>query len=153
MFLISLPFNHLPWLKFKVAALAWETFGPEQKLSLTSSSCFIFFTHTIKGTKNPPYLHNIPTHYSSLSKTGMQIISYLFQEFTSCLHTITYKSRLTQKKLYKKTNAIFRCMGKTGLSHYIFSEFSLRPFEVVEVEWKSASKFWGCDLEILKIIK
>ena len=31
-------------------------------------------------------------------------------------------------------------MGKTGLTHDIFFEFSLRPFEVVEVEWKSASK-------------
>ena len=33
-----------------------------------------------------------------------------------------------------------------------FFEVSVRPFEVVEVEWKSASKFWGCDLEFLKII-
>ena len=39
-------------------------------------------------------------------------------------------------------------MGKTGLSHDFFFEFSLRPFEVVEVKWKSVSKFWGCDLEI-----
>ena len=38
-------------------------------------------------------------------------------------------------------------------THDIFFEISLRPFEVIEVEWKSASKFWGCDLEILKIIK
>ena len=43
-------------------------------------------------------------------------------------------------------------MGKTGLSHDIFFEFSLRPFEVVEVEWKSASKFWGCDPEIWYLI-
>ena len=26
------------------------------------------------------------------------------------------------------------CMGKTGLSHDIFFEFSLRPFEAVEAE-------------------
>ena len=45
--------------------------------------------------------------------------------------TITYKSSLTQKKLYKKTNAIFPIDTKT---HDIFVEFSLRPFEVVEVE-------------------
>ena len=41
-------------------------------------------------------------------------------------------------------------MGKTGLSHDIFFEFSVGPFEVVEVEWKSRSNFWGCDLEILQ---
>ena len=32
-------------------------------------------------------------------------------------------------------------MGKTGLSHDIFFKFSLRPFEVVEVEWRSILNF------------
>ena len=31
------------------------------------------------------------------------------------LNTITYKSRLTQKKLHKKTNAIFSIYGKNGI--------------------------------------
>ena len=42
-------------------------------------------------------------------------------------------------------------MGETGLSHDIFFKFSLRPFEVVEVEWRSmlnfeavTSKFCNC---------
>ena len=42
-------------------------------------------------------------------------------------------------------------MGETGLSHDIFFKFSLWPFEVVEVEWRSmlnfeaaTSKFWNC---------
>ena len=30
-------------------------------------------------------------------------------------YTITYKSSLTQKKLYKKTNAIFSMYGKNGI--------------------------------------
>ena len=50
------------------------------------------------------------------------------------LHTITFKSRLTQKKLSKKTDAILASMGGMGLTHDIFFEFSLRPFEVVEAE-------------------
>ena len=51
------------------------------------------------------------------------------------LYTITYKSRLTQKKNCTKKPMVFLVsMGKTGLSHDIFFEFSVRPFEVVEVE-------------------
>ena len=53
--------------------------------------------------------------------------------------TITYKSSLTPQKMYKKTNAIFSMYGKNGIIPWLFFEFSLRPFEVVEVEWKSAS--------------
>ena len=49
-------------------------------------------------------------------------------------YTITYKSRLTQKKLHNKTDGNLVSMGKTGLSHDIFFEFSVGPFEVVEVE-------------------
>ena len=50
-------------------------------------------------------------------------------------YTITYKSRLTQKKLYKKTDAIFSIYGRNGIKpwHFFF-EFSLGPFEVVEAE-------------------
>jgi len=63
-------------------------------------------------------------------------------------HTITYKSRLTQTKLYKKRDAIFSIYERNGIMPWHFFKFSLRPFEVVEVKWQSASKFWGCDLEI-----
>ena len=35
-------------------------------------------------------------------------------------YTITYKSRLTQKKLHNKTDGNLVSMGKTGLSHDIF---------------------------------
>ena len=38
------------------------------------------------------------------------------------------------KKWHKKTMLFLASMGKTGLTHDIFFEFSLRPFEVVEVE-------------------
>ena len=38
------------------------------------------------------------------------------------------------KKLYKKTMLFLASMGETGLTHDIFFEFSLRPFEVVEAE-------------------
>ena len=41
-------------------------------------------------------------------------------------------------------------MGKTGLTHDIFFEFSLRPFEVVEVEWKLRLIFWGCNFQLLQ---
>ena len=36
------------------------------------------------------------------------------------LYTITYKSRLTQKKLHKKTNAIFSIYGKNGINPWHF---------------------------------
>ena len=35
-------------------------------------------------------------------------------------YTITYKSSLTQKKLYKKTNAIFSMYGKNGIIPWHF---------------------------------
>jgi hypothetical protein len=38
------------------------------------------------------------------------------------------------KLLYKKTVLFLASMGETGLTHDIFFEFSLRPFEVVEAE-------------------
>ena len=61
-------------------------------------------------------------------------------------NTITYKPRLTQKKNCTKKPMLFLAsMGKTGLCHDIVFIFSLRPFQV---ECQSASKFWGCDLEI-----
>ena len=37
-------------------------------------------------------------------------------------NTITYKSRLTQKKLYKKTMLFLVSMGETGLTHDIFKK-------------------------------
>ena len=49
--------------------------------------------------------------------------------------TITYKSRLTPKKMAQKKRCYFLAfMGKTGLSHDIFFKFSVGPFEVVEVK-------------------
>ena len=36
------------------------------------------------------------------------------------LYTITYKSRLTQKKWHKKTDAIFSIYGKNGINPWIF---------------------------------
>ena len=54
--------------------------------------------------------------------------------FTTVQHTITYKSRLTQKKLYNKPMLFLASMGETGLSHDIFFKFSLWPFEVIEAE-------------------
>ena len=50
------------------------------------------------------------------------------------LHTITYKSRLNQKILYKKTDASFCIYGRNGINPWHFFEFSLGPFEVVEAE-------------------
>ena len=91
------------------------------------------------------YLHSNRTN--GLSKyLGLFILSILW---LILYHTITYKSRLTQKKIAQKKPMLFLAsMGKTGLCHDIFFKFSLRPFEVVEVEWHLASKFWGCDLKI-----
>ena len=55
------------------------------------------------------------------------------------------------KKIAQKKECYFLAsLGETGLCHDIFLKFSLGP---IEVEWKSASKFWGCNLEFLKIIK
>ena len=68
--------------------------------------------------------------------------------------TITYKSRLTQltpKQLYKKKGWYFSIYGRNGIMPWFFFKFSLRPFEVVEVEWQSilnfevaTSKFCNC---------
>ena len=56
------------------------------------------------------------------------------------LHTITYKSRLTPKNGTKKPMLFLASMGKTGLTHDIFFEFSLGPFEVIEAEGGSLVK-------------
>ena len=55
-----------------------------------------------------------------------------------------------KKNCTKKPMLFLVSMGKTGLSHDIFFEFSLRPFEVIEVAWKSRLHFWGCDLQHCK---
>ena len=68
-------------------------------------------------------------------------------------NTITYKSSLTPKKLYKKTNAIFSIYEKTGLSHDIFFEFSLRPFEVVEAKGGRLVKEANFEAEIFFLLK
>ena len=60
---------------------------------------------------------------------------YCHFTFSVSVYTITYKSRLTQKELYKKKPMLLLAsMGETGLTHDIFFEFSLGPFEVVEAE-------------------
>ena len=41
---------------------------------------------------------------------------------------------ISKKIAQKKTMLFLVSMGKTGLSHDIFFEFSVGPFEVVEVE-------------------
>ena len=38
-------------------------------------------------------------------------MKFIVLDFSTQLYTITYKSRLTQKKLYKKTDAIFSIYG------------------------------------------
>ena len=38
----------------------------------------------------------------------------------SNLNTITYKSSLTQKKMYNKTDAIFNIYGKNGINPWHF---------------------------------
>ena len=64
-------------------------------------------------------------------------------------YTITYKSRVTQKKLYKKMMLFLASMGETGLTHDIFFEFSLRPFEVVEAKGGRLVKEADFEAEIL----
>ena len=44
-------------------------------------------------------------------------------------------------------------MGKTGLSHDIFFEFSLRPFEVVEAEGGRLVKEADFEAEIFFLLK
>ena len=55
------------------------------------------------------------------------------RKFTQHANTITYKSRLTQKNGTKKPMLFLASMAKTGLTHDFFFEFSVGPFEVVEV--------------------
>ena len=42
------------------------------------------------------------------------------------------KVQANPKKMAQKTMLFLASMGKTGLTHDIFFQFSLRPFEVVE---------------------
>ena len=54
---------------------------------------------------------------------------------------ITYKSRLTPKKMAQKTMLYLASMGKTELSHDIFFKFSVEPFELFEVESQKKLNF------------
>ena len=58
--------------------------------------------------KKTPYL---PIAKSLQKKIGNLIIGI----HSGWLYTITYKSRLTQKKLHKKNDAIFSIYGKNGI--------------------------------------
>ena len=68
-------------------------------------------------------------------------------------YTITYKSRLTQKKLHKKPMLFLASMGKTELTHDIFFKFSLRPFKVVEAEGGRLVKEADFEAEIFFLLK
>ena len=49
-------------------------------------------------------------------------------------HRKHYHLQADPKKLHKKTMLFLASMGEMRLSHDIFLKFSLRPFEVFEVE-------------------
>ena len=58
---------------------------------------------------------NLQSKVWALTRVKFNIEPNLHQSkpelFSFKMHTITYKSRLTQKKLYKKTDAIFSIYG------------------------------------------
>ena len=66
------------------------------------------------------------------------IVTALRANVNIYLITITYKSRLTQKKLYKKTDAIFSVYGKKGIIPWHFLLILTVAF------WGH----WGRDLKI-----
>ena len=53
-----------------------------------------------------------PLHWAAATLKGLVRFN---KNDVEPLHTITYKSRLTQKKLYKKNDAIFSIYGKNGI--------------------------------------
>ena len=66
-------------------------------------------------------------------------------------YTTTYKSRLTQKKRYKKTDAIFSIYGKNGIIpwHFLNSHCGLsRSLRSNDLGWLNfevvTSKVWHC---------
>ena len=59
--------------------------------------------------------------YTNLHELFCQFISWTnWVNSGKLLNTITYKSRLTQKKLYKETDAIFSIYGKNGIIPWHF---------------------------------
>ena len=56
---------------------------------------------------------------------------YFFAFFGPYWHFYCYQ---IYKTIVQKNRAIFSIYGRNGLTHDIFFEFSLRPFEVVEAE-------------------
>ena len=91
------------------------------------------------------------------------MIFCLFLSFV-LYYTITYKSSLTQKKLYKKTNAIFSIYGKNGIIPWHFFNFcSVHIDQFGEVwdpdksmekkcEIRSAKLGWGYDKCLSKFV-
>ena len=51
-----------------------------------------------------------------LSKKSEPVLDKNGNPIHKLLYTITYKSRLTQKKLHKKNDAIFSIYGKNGIN-------------------------------------
>jgi hypothetical protein len=80
------------------------------------------------------FLYQVFEKEGSLCNLDSQLTYILHGKFHTCLqfscasigsfwnhiHTITYKSRLTQKKLHKKTDAIFSIYGKNGIIPWHF---------------------------------
>ena len=90
-----------------------------------------------KCTHSDPWLHSIinfklTTKYWFSKRWKSKYLSTCTKTRTLC--TITYKSSLTQKKFYNKTDTIFSIYGKNGINPWHFFWIVTWPFEVVEVE-------------------
>ena len=57
---------------------------------------------------------------TTITKSPEVIANKFFCLCVCFFHTITYKYVLTQKKLYKKTDAIFSIYGKNGINPWHF---------------------------------
>ena len=87
---------------------------------------------------------------TTLFVVTLSINLIMFNFWAPITHSFHYHLQVqtnSKKNCTKKPMQFLASMGKTGLSHDIFFKFSLRPFEVIEVEWPRLVKFWGRNLE------
>ena len=110
-------------------------FTANQKLIIPNfSQLSIFWNKGLKWQKaqirRAEYFHTTKSFQEKLlqrqcvQKT-LGFCIFFFNLFLFQYYTTTYKSRLTQKKLHKKTDAIFSIYGKTGIiPWHLFQIFS-----------------------------
>ena len=115
-----------------------------------SSRSFLFCFSDMCGTLFFPRIAKISWILFEYLVQGVWFHGYCLD--SNLGHRKHYHLQADPKKLHKKKPMLFLAsMGEIRLSHDIFLKFSLRPFQVFEVDWWSmlnfeaaTSKFCNC---------